>query len=110
MCGIAGIVGEADGDLIRSMTRVLAHRGPDGEGYYLDEGLALGHRRLSIIDLATGQQPMTTADGRFTIGFNGEIYNFLELREELKGRGAHFPPVPTRKSCSRPMLTGVAKH
>ena len=90
MCGIAGIVGEADGGLIRSMTRVLAHRGPDGEGYYLDEGLALGHRRLSIIDLATGQQPMTTADGRFTIIFNGEIYNFRELREELKGRGVHF--------------------
>jgi asparagine synthase (glutamine-hydrolysing) len=90
VCGIAGIVGEADGGLIRAMTRVLAHRGPDGEGYYLDRGIALGHRRLSIIDLASGQQPMTTLDGRFTIVFNGEIYNFRELRKELEGCGARF--------------------
>ena len=90
MCGIAGIIGKADEGLIESMTRVLAHRGPDGEGYYRDKGLALGHRRLSIIDLATGQQPMTTADGRYTIVFNGEIYNFQELRRELEGRGVRF--------------------
>jgi asparagine synthase (glutamine-hydrolysing) len=90
MCGIAGIVGKADEGLIQAMTRVLAHRGPDGEGYYLEEGAALGHRRLSIIDLATGQQPMTTADGRYTIVFNGEIYNFLELRRELESRGVRF--------------------
>lgn len=90
MCGIAGIIGKADDGLIQSMTRVLAHRGPDGEGYYLDQGVALGHRRLSIIDLATGQQPMTTADGRYTIVFNGEIYNFRELRRELESQGATF--------------------
>jgi len=90
MCGIAGLVGQSDDDLIRAMTGALAHRGPDGEGYYRDEGLALGHRRLSIIDLATGQQPMTTADGRYTIVFNGEIYNFQELRRELEGRGVRF--------------------
>jgi asparagine synthase (glutamine-hydrolysing) len=87
MCGIVGIVGKADHALIQSMTRVLAHRGPDGEGFYLDEGVALGHRRLSIIDLETGQQPMSTHGGRFTIVFNGEIYNFLELRRELETRG-----------------------
>ena len=90
MCGITGMVGRADEGLIESMTRALAHRGPDGEGYYWDKGLALGHRRLSIIDLATGQQPMTTADGRYTIVFNGEIYNFQELRRELEGRGVRF--------------------
>src|ERR1039457_3918819 len=90
MCGIAGIVGEADSGLIRSMTRVLAHRGPDGEGGFSSEGVALGHRRLSIIDLETGQQPMTSADGRYTIVFNGEIYNFLELRRELESRGVRF--------------------
>ena len=82
MCGIAGIIGKADEGLIESMTRALAHRGPDGEGYYRDKGLALGHCRLSIIYLATGQQPMTTADGRYTIVFNGEIYNFQDLRRE----------------------------
>jgi asparagine synthase (glutamine-hydrolysing) len=86
MCGIAGITGKADEELIGSMTHVLAHRGPDGEGYYLDQGVALGHRRLSIIDLEAGQQPMTTADGRYTVVFNGEIYNFLELRRELEAR------------------------
>jgi asparagine synthase (glutamine-hydrolysing) len=90
MCGIAGIVGEADRELIGAMTRVLAHRGPDGEGYFSSEGVALGHRRLSIIDLETGQQPMTSADGRYTIVFNGEIYNFLELRRELETRGVRF--------------------
>jgi len=90
MCGIAGIIGKADEGLIQSMTRVLAHRGPDGEGYYLDQGVALGHRRLSIIDLETGQQPMTSADGRYTIVFNGEIYNFLELRRELESRGVRL--------------------
>jgi asparagine synthase (glutamine-hydrolysing) len=72
------------------MTRVLEHRGPDGEGYYLDQDVALGHRRLSIIDLETGQQPMSTADGRYTTVFNGEIYNFRELRRELEGQGVRF--------------------
>lgn len=72
------------------MTRTLAHRGPDGEGYYNADGIALGHRRLSVIDLETGQQPMTTSDGRYTIVFNGEIYNFRELRKELEARGARF--------------------
>jgi asparagine synthase (glutamine-hydrolysing) len=90
MCGIAGIVGDNNGQSISAMTAVQAHRGPDGEGYYSDEGIVLGHRRLSIIDLEAGHQPMTTADGRFTIVFNGEIYNFRELRRELEGKGARF--------------------
>ncbi|HYY72449.1 MAG TPA: asparagine synthase (glutamine-hydrolyzing), partial [Candidatus Bathyarchaeia archaeon] len=87
---IAGIIGKADEGLIQSMTRVLAHRGPDGEGYFSSGDVALGHRRLSIIDLETGQQPKTTADGRYTIVFNGEIYNFRELRRELESQGARF--------------------
>ena len=84
MCGIAGIIGKVDEGLIQSMTRMLAHRGPDGEGYFSSDDVALGHRRLSIIDLESGQQPMTTADGRYTIVFNGEIYNFRDLRRQLE--------------------------
>ena len=92
MCGIAGFVGEGDrSDLIR-MTRAIAHRGPDAEGFFEEpaHGVHLGHRRLSIVDLACGEQPMRTADGRLTIVFNGEIYNHLELREELQKRGCVF--------------------
>jgi asparagine synthase (glutamine-hydrolysing) len=72
------------------MTRALAHRGPDGEGYYFDWELAFGHRRLSVIDREGGRQPMTTPDGRFTLTFNGEIYNFRELRRELETTGSRF--------------------
>ncbi|MGB7789711.1 MAG: asparagine synthase (glutamine-hydrolyzing), partial [Terrimicrobiaceae bacterium] len=92
MCGIAGFIGEGDrGDLER-MTRQLAHRGPDAEGFYVDDakGVHLGHRRLSIIDLAGGAQPMMEADGRCVIVFNGEIYNHLELRGELEAKGRVF--------------------
>ena len=92
MCGIAGFIGEGDrGDLER-MTRQLAHRGPDAEGFYVDgaKGVHLGHRRLSIIDLAGGAQPMMEADGRCIIVFNGEIYNHLELRAELEAKGRVF--------------------
>jgi asparagine synthase (glutamine-hydrolysing) len=95
MCGIAGILnlnGEpASPVLLRKMTDALAHRGPDGEGFYIDSFVALGHRRLAIIDLsAAGHQPMTTEDENYTITYNGEVYNFQELREELKGLGYAF--------------------
>ena len=90
MCGIAGIFGENNLSQIEAyiseMTNALEHRGPDSHGFWTDEKktLALGHRRLSIIDLSeTGHQPMVSACGRFVITFNGEIYNHLELR-------AHF--------------------
>lgn len=92
MCGIAGFVGAGDGGVLRRMTRRLVHRGPDAEGFFekTDAGVFLGHRRLSIIDLEGGAQPMSTADGKTVIVFNGEIYNHAELRLELQGRGYVF--------------------
>jgi asparagine synthase (glutamine-hydrolysing) len=95
MCGIAGFVHAdpgrpADGRLLRRMTDAVAYRGPDGEGFHLRGNVALGHRRLSIIDLATGDQPMSNPDGTVTLVFNGEIYNYLELRAELEARGHAF--------------------
>lgn len=94
MCGIAGIInfsGQSPAEsLLTQMTDVIEHRGPDGSGAYISDGVAFGHRRLSIIDLAGGHQPMTTADDRVTITYNGEIYNFPELREELKSLGYQF--------------------
>jgi len=95
MCGIAGIFHLDDRPaspvLLKQMTDAIAHRGPDGEGQYVDGPLALGHRRLSILDLSSaGQQPMCTADGRFVISYNGEVYNFRELRTELESLGHCF--------------------
>lgn len=95
MCGIAGILnlnGEpASPVLIKKMTDAIAHRGPDGEGHFVENCLALGHRRLAIIDLSpAGHQPMSTLDGRFIVSYNGEIYNFNELRIELESLGYQF--------------------
>ncbi len=90
MCGIAGIAGRCDGELVRRMADLLAHRGPDAEGFHLDAAVSLGHRRLSIIDLSSGQQPMSYGDGRYWVVFNGEIYNYRELREQLRGLGRSF--------------------
>src|SRR3989454_4215868 len=94
MCGIAGIV-RWDGrpvleHEIRDMCGVMVHRGPDEEGIYLADGVALGMRRLSIIDLAGGQQPVSNEDGSVWIVFNGEIYNYRELRHELQQNGHVF--------------------
>lgn len=95
MCGIAGMLnlsGEpVSPDVLAGMTSALAHRGPDGEGTFTDRGVGLGHRRLSIIDLSdAASQPMATADGRYVITYNGELYNFQELRVELEARGYVF--------------------
>ena len=94
MCGICGFIGIEDEapnkDLILQMTDCLLHRGPDDFGYFQDNGVRLGFRRLSIIDLAGGYQPMTSPDGSLVIIFNGEIYNFQELRSELQNRGHTF--------------------
>ena len=92
MCGIAGFVGRGDAAILRRMTDAIRHRGPDAEGHWCDEnaGVFLGHRRLSIIDLSGGAQPMWTADGMLGVTFNGEIYNHAELRAELTQRGCKF--------------------
>jgi asparagine synthase (glutamine-hydrolysing) len=91
MCGICGIAGPgADRALVERMNASLAHRGPDGEGFYADDGIVLGHRRLRIIDLVTGDQPMSNEDGTIWAIHNGEIYNFRELRRELEGHGHRF--------------------
>lgn len=83
MCGIAGIISPTSKDSIKKLTDSLSHRGPDDEGFFEDKDVALGMRRLSIIDLKGGKQPMSTSDGRYIIFFNGEIYNYKELREEF---------------------------
>jgi asparagine synthase (glutamine-hydrolysing) len=94
MCGIAGILrqdgGAVDAGLLGRMTDVLAHRGPDGRGLHVTGPVGLGHRRLSIIDLSTGAQPMATADGALWITYNGEVYNYRELRGELEALGHRF--------------------
>src|SRR6056297_610358 len=96
MCGIAGFLDfsglerSVAENRIRAMTGVLEHRGPDDDGIHLDGFVALGHRRLSIIDLGGGEQPMSVMDGRFHIVFNGEIYNFLSLRRDLEALGYRF--------------------
>ncbi len=94
MCGIAGIVSEKGGSLAAQLAPIIdaqAHRGPDDQGVWSDERCGLGHRRLSIIDLSeAGRQPMSNADGGVLITFNGEIYNFQELRRELESLGHKF--------------------
>ena len=95
MCGIAGLFDTRgarsfEPALLGRMTDLIAHRGPDGSGLHQEPGVGLGHRRLAIIDIGGGHQPMHTADRALSIVFNGEIYNFLELRAELEARGARF--------------------
>ena len=100
MCGIAGIVARKQTQVIshslRDMTAAIAHRGPDDEGFFEAEtrdglhAIGLGHRRLSIIDISTGHQPLGNEDGSIQIVFNGEIYNFNELRQELLAWGHRF--------------------
>ena len=95
MCGICGVL-NFDGapvsiPALKLMTDAIAHRGPDGEGHFAEAGVGLGHRRLAIIDLSdAGSQPMKTPDGRYTISYNGEVYNFRELRKELEAAGHAF--------------------
>ena len=95
MCGIAGFLNldplhPADEATLRAMTGAIRHRGPDDEGVHLSGPVALGMRRLSIIDLKTGQQPIANEDGTIWIVFNGEVYNYLEIRDELASRGHRF--------------------
>ena len=94
MCGITGIMvpagTELDQGLLRAMTNEIGHRGPDGDGFYFGQTVALGHRRLSIIDIEGGSQPMYCADRQVVLSFNGEIYNFRHLRRELEALGRQF--------------------
>ena len=95
MCGLVGIFDakserSIDPMLLRSMNDALHHRGPDGDGFHLEPGLGLGHRRLSIIDITGGDQPMSNPSGSIVVVFNGEIYNFQDLRAELEGLGYQF--------------------
>jgi asparagine synthase (glutamine-hydrolysing) len=90
MCGIAGILGLRDESRLKRMCDVMQHRGPDGEGFYFDENISLGMRRLSIIDLRTGDQPIYNEDRSIVIVFNGEIYNYKKLRKGLKEKGHRF--------------------
>ena len=95
MCGIAGIfsqsqIASGDRQVLKRMADVMVHRGPDGEGFYFDAHVGLAHRRLSIIDLEGGKQPLSNEDGTVWVTFNGEIYNYLELRELLLQKGHKF--------------------
>ncbi len=90
MCGICGVKGGVNEALLRRMTQIMVHRGPDDEGLYLDEHAGLGVRRLSIIDLAGGHQPISNEDGTLWVVFNGEIYNHRELRRRLESQGHRF--------------------
>lgn len=90
MCGIAGILSQDNLDLVRRMTAAMVHRGPDDEGYVFEDGVALGQRRLSIIDLEGGHQPIGSPDGQLQLVCNGEIYNSPELRKRYEARGYPF--------------------
>jgi len=96
VCGIAGIyrynrIAQSDIELVISLNDIQKHRGPDDEGLYVSSSCVLGHRRLAIIDLSKdGHQPFVSDDGRYQLVYNGEIYNYIELREELKKLGWRF--------------------
>src|SRR5262245_23214122 len=94
MCGIAGLIvlnGQPVAErLVSRLCATLRHRGPDDDGYYLDGSVALGHCRLAILDLDTGHQPLSNEDGTVWVIFNGEIYNFAEVRQPLEALGHRF--------------------
>ena len=90
MCGICGMRGFEDKNLLKRMCKVIHHRGPDDLGVFMDKEIGLGHKRLSIIDLKTGHQPIYNEDGSVVIVCDGKIYNFKELREQLEKEGHTF--------------------
>ena len=111
MCGITGLVHvdrsrAANEPLLREMTSALVHRGPDDFGIWLDGPVAFGHQRLSIIDLSGGRQPMAVRDDKYTITYNGEVYNYLELREDLEASGSRF----RTRSDTEVVLQAYAEH
>ena len=92
MCGIAGFMGQVENRayVIRNMTEVITHRGPDSDGFFTDDNISMGFRRLSIIDLGAGHQPIYNEDKSLVLTFNGEIYNYKDLRKELIAKGHKF--------------------
>jgi asparagine synthase (glutamine-hydrolysing) len=111
MCGVAGIIDvkgsrEIDRAALKRMTDALAHRGPDGEGFFIEPGVGLGHRRLSVIDLAGGAQPMTSASGESVLILNGEIYNYRELARALQQQGVAL----RTRSDSEVLLEGLERE
>ena len=113
MCGICGLTGyglpESGSETIRDMTFALAHRGPDAQDVWLDahRRCSLGHARLSIIDIEGGAQPMHSRDGRYSIVFNGEIYNFQSLRTELQHSGRVFHTQSDTEVLWKPTANGA---
>lgn len=105
MCGICGIIGKIDKTLVKQMNDVLEHRGPDGEGYFFDDKISFGHRRLAIIDPDGGKQPMISNDNKTVVIFNGEIYNFEEIRDSLR-KNYRF----TTDSDTEVILAGYQKY
>src|SRR5437899_1784836 len=110
MCGVIALLQDAPVVGIVAARRALdtiAHRGPDAAGEWREREVFLGHRRLSIIDLTTGDQPMQSADGRYVVVFNGEIYNFVELRALLAREGAIFKTRSDTEVILRVTVAGV---
>ena len=103
MCGFAALIGpgaKEQESAVRAMTESIRHRGPDDEGYFSSSDVVFGFRRLAILDLTpTGHQPMVSADGRRVIVFNGEIFNYLELRKDSRRWGTSSVRAATRRCC-----------
>ena len=115
MCGICGqfnfgSLAPVRRTNIEAMTKSISHRGPDDEGYYIAGPLGFGFRRLSIIDLASGHQPMSDQAESIWVIFNGEIYNFPELKRELQSHGTYFETILTPKSSSTATSNGATKY
>ena len=92
MCGICGFVGKIDDNvkIIEKMTKVISHRGPDDVNFFIDDNISMGFRRLSIIDVSEGRQPIYNEDDNLVLTFNGEIYNFRDLKSQLESLGHKF--------------------
>ena len=112
MCGLAGFAGAGGRGDLEAMTRLVAHRGPDGEGFFLDREMPvfLGHQRLAIIDVAGGAQPMASPDGQIVVVYNGEIYNYRELRSGLIAKGHVFRTDHSDTEVLDPRLAGVGNR
>ena len=112
MCGFVGFLNDTPDTtkneaVVRAMAARITHRGPDQEDYYVDDKVSLGFRRLSIIDLAGGSQPITNEDGTKVLVFNGEIYNFQPLRENCSKKGMSLRPAPTPRCCCTATRNGA---